>query len=190
MSKIGFLYCCRLIFSIFLFRLTGILCVINPGSAIQIVIAISFMLFFIKLYSNCCPYTETAISSMKSFTQWQIYVVYFIALLLRSDALTSQGLDIFLEVSLVVAVVANLLLEAGQHLLSYARHHCFGPSITESEIDDSLTENPMRLSKSTDGGGKMGNGRPVDDDSLQGDGIRMSVVTHKNKGRDLPSVAV
>lgn len=160
------------------YRLTGILCVINPGSVIQIVVAISFMLFFIKLYSIYCPYTETSISSMKSFTQWQIYTVYFIALLLRSDALTGAGYSTFLQMSLILAVVANLLLEAGQHLLSYTRHQCLGPSVSESELDNSLTENPMRLSKSTS------------NDSLELDGIRMSVIARKTNGNGGPSVLV
>ena len=153
------------------FRLTGILCVIRAGSTVQIVIAVCFMLFFIKLYSNYSPYAENSISSLKSFTQWQIYAVYFIALLIKVEAFSSKSNDTLLQFLLVLATLANLLVELLQHigvcLLSEST-----PSVCEKELSDSVTSNPLREDAVMDDG-------DADEEAADSDlpkGIRMSVI--------------
>lgn len=157
-----------------IFRLTGILCVVNPGSTAQIIIAVALMMLFIKLYSNYSPYVETSISALKSFTQWQIYAVYFIALLLKLEAFKSSEMEAVLEISLILALLANLLVELLQRIISLGSNQ-FNMKINQREIDDSMTDNPMR---STELSLKRIN-HISQDDSCPEEGIRMSSMIAK-----------
>lgn len=89
----------------------GILVIISPGSTIQIITGLVLALCFIKLYSNYEPYVDDIISSLKSLTQWQIYTVYFIALLIHSGDLDSSTFRILLQVVLILAIFANIIFD-------------------------------------------------------------------------------
>lgn len=85
---------------------------INPGSMLQIIIGLLLALFFITLYSTYAPYMHSAISTVKNLTQWQIYAVYFIALLIRTDKLNSSSYRSAIQGFLILAVFANFIYDA------------------------------------------------------------------------------
>lgn len=157
-------------------RLTGFLCVVASASVLQLVIAVCMMLFFIRQYSYYHPYVDESISSLKTFTQWQIYVVYFIALLLRTDAFDSYNYDVALSVILVFTVVANLLLEVYQHAV--LRSGLFSPaSLTEAELDESNASDPMQTLAAAE------HGASEEEASFKEDGIRMAVMSYSKGER-------
>lgn len=135
------------------------------------------MLFFTRLYSNCRPYINESISALKIFTQWQIYVVYFIALLLKTEAFTSDAYDVALQVFLILAMIGNILLELSQQAAAYTRTRLCGPSISDKEIDESNASNPIHHDGCSDVGDSHVQRCTVDgDDSSTQSGIRMSVI--------------
>lgn len=163
--------------------LTGFLCVVTPASVLQIVIAVCLMLFFIRQYSYYSPYVDESISSLKTFTQWQIYVVYFVALLLRTNAFSAYRYDVFLSVVLVLAVIANLLLEVYQHVSVYY-HSTISASLSKAELDNSNASNPLHNPAEVGQTKSFGSlGSPTDDeDSLKEYGICMSLMTQHSVG--------
>ena len=80
---------------------------------LQIIVGLVLALFFITLYSMHPPYLHGNISTLKSLTQWQIYVVYFIALLIRTDKLDSTSYRSAIQVFLIFAVFANFIFDVG-----------------------------------------------------------------------------
>ena len=140
-------------------------------------VAVTLMLFFTRLYSNCRPYIDEPISSLKILTQWQIYVVYFVALLLKTEAFTSHGYDIALQVFLILAMLGNLVLEVSQHVSAQTRTRLCSPAISEKEIDESNASNPIHEVNCVDARESHPQSySEVDDDSSTQSGIRMSVI--------------
>jgi hypothetical protein len=88
--------------------LTGVLVLIVQGSAVQIIVGISFSLFFMKLYDTYRPYADNAIQGFQSISQWQIFTIFLIALLLKADF---GSIDIIaLDVCLILAIFANFVI--------------------------------------------------------------------------------
>jgi hypothetical protein len=95
--------------------LTGVLVLIAQGSAAQIVVGILLALFFLKLYDSWKPFADDTVQSVEIVAQWQVFFVFFVALLLKADF---GSLDtVTLDVCLVLAVFANILLDLGRLLM-------------------------------------------------------------------------
>ena len=143
---------------------TGVLIVVEPGSNVQIIVGLGLALCFIKLYSSYRPYVDEIISSVKSLTQWQIYVVYFIALLLQSNILSSRY-DLTIQVFLVIAILANVIFELSRAagVILVRRMHAVDKERPEKIISLNETINPC--AKETEGD---------DVDDPEEDGVRMS----------------
>lgn len=106
---------------------------------------------------------DDIISSVKSLTQWQIYVVYFIALILQSNILSSR-FDLSLEVFLVLAILANVIFEICRAvgIMLVRRRRALLSGKDEKIISWNETVNPCSKDKGGDA---------VDDEE---DGVRMS----------------
>ena len=127
--------------------LTGILCVVGSGSVLQFVFAVSIMLYFIRLYNKYHPYEEEFIGEVKSLTQWQIYTVFFIGLLLKTEALHARAYNIILEIILVCALLVNLLWDPVASATDTAK------SRSSNSFSENDTSNPLfsfRSRKSSD----------------------------------------
>lgn len=97
--------------------LTGVLVVIAQGSAIQIVVGLSLSLFFLKLYDFSKPYSDDTVQSVEMIAQWQVYFVFFLALLLKAD-FGSFG-TVMVEFFLIVVLFANILHDLGKLAMTY-----------------------------------------------------------------------
>jgi hypothetical protein len=66
------------------------LIIIDPGSVAQVVIAILVCLLSIKFYTFYNPFVEDSDDILAECSQWQTFLIFFAALLIRVDA-TSDG---------------------------------------------------------------------------------------------------
>lgn len=89
--------------------LTGILVVIEQGTTIQIIFGLVFTLFFTKMYILYDPFKDHTIGTLKEIVQWQILCVLFIALLLRTDVVSNENIN--MTVILIFFTFANILYE-------------------------------------------------------------------------------
>ena len=89
--------------------LTGILVLIAQGSAVQIVVGALLTLSFLYLYARYEPFTDGFVLSIKIVSYWQIFFVFWIALLIKADfsSMDSHSLGI----CLVVVIFANLFID-------------------------------------------------------------------------------
>jgi hypothetical protein len=87
--------------------LTGILVLIAQGSAIQIIVGALLTLTFLYLYARYEPFTDPFVLSIKIVSYWQIFFVFWIALLIKAD-FPSVSLH-SLGICLVFTIFANVL---------------------------------------------------------------------------------
>lgn len=89
--------------------LTGVLVLIAQGSAIQIIVGALLTLTFLHLYARYEPFSDGFVLSIKIISFWQIFFVFWIALLIKADfpSISSH----FLGVCLVFTVFWNLLVD-------------------------------------------------------------------------------
>lgn len=74
------------------------------------------MIGYIMMYCTVNPYVSPSNSRMKIATQVQIYGIYFVVLLIRLDAFSSDFDDTVLRCLLVLLTVGNLFFEVGRYL--------------------------------------------------------------------------
>lgn len=89
--------------------LTGILVIIGQGSAIQILVGSLISLFYIYIFRKYEPYNDTLIFSIKIITFWQIFFVFWIALLIKADFPSISYTN--LGVWLIFVIFSNLLTD-------------------------------------------------------------------------------
>jgi hypothetical protein len=87
--------------------LTGILVLIAQGSAIQIVVGALLTLSFLHMYARYEPFRDSFVLSIKIISYWQIFFVFWIALLIKADfpSMSERALG----VCLLLAIFANIL---------------------------------------------------------------------------------
>jgi hypothetical protein len=100
--------------------LTGILVLISQGSAIQIIVGALLTLFFLQLYDKCEPFSDKLILSIKIVSSWQIYFVFWIALLIKAD-FPSISLH-HLGICLVFTVFGNFMYDFGKFIWIAINH--------------------------------------------------------------------
>jgi hypothetical protein len=86
--------------------LTGILVLIAQGSAIQIVVGALLTLSFLRMYARYEPYRDSFVLSIKIISYWQIFFVFWIALLIKADFPSMS--DRSLGLCLVFVIFANI----------------------------------------------------------------------------------
>jgi hypothetical protein len=67
--------------------LTSLVSIISPGSPLQSLSAILFTVFFIRLYAYFLPYAVHADNVLAELGQAQVFVTFFIALIINSSLL-------------------------------------------------------------------------------------------------------
>jgi len=67
--------------------LTSLVSIISPGSSLQSLSAILFTLFFIRLYAYFLPYAIHSDNILAELGQGQVFVTFFIALIINSSLL-------------------------------------------------------------------------------------------------------
>jgi hypothetical protein len=104
--------------------LTGILVLIAQGSAIQIVVGALLTLTFLHFYARYEPFIDDFVLSIKIISYWQIFFVFWIALLIKADfpSMSFHSLGI----CLVFTIFSNVLIDlwkVANSILSSSRHH-------------------------------------------------------------------
>jgi hypothetical protein len=90
--------------------LCGWLVVFGHGTTLQVILGVSFNLVFIKIYALFEPYRDVEASGTAECSIWQVFGIYFIALLLRDDSFSnSRSTD--LDVVLMAIIVSGLIME-------------------------------------------------------------------------------
>jgi hypothetical protein len=128
--------------------LTGILVLISQGSALQIIVGAILTLVFLHLYARYEPFNDSFVLSIKIVSYWQIFFVFWIALLIKADfpSIGSRALGI----CLVITIFANIFLDvwkvcratfsSSRHIRPWSRASLTRPESIKSLPDDgSLT---------------------------------------------------
>lgn len=89
--------------------LTGVLVVISQGSGAQVIVGTMVSVFFLKVTDVWCPYIDSKVQTLREICQWQIFFVFFLALVLKADFSSVEG--IALDALLVLACTANIVLD-------------------------------------------------------------------------------
>lgn len=71
--------------------IVGILVCVLPGTTSQVLVAVVFSLFFIKVYDTCDPFTDNFSGFSKNLAQWQYFSVFTIVLSLKSDIIEKEN---------------------------------------------------------------------------------------------------
>jgi hypothetical protein len=89
--------------------LTGVLVLISQGSALQIIVGALLTLLFLHLYARYEPFCDSFVLSIKIISYWQIFFVFWIALLVKADfpSISSGALG----VCLIFTVFANIIFD-------------------------------------------------------------------------------
>jgi hypothetical protein len=89
--------------------LTGILVLIAQGSALQIIVGGLLTLSFLHLHARYEPFSDGFVLSIKIISYWQIFFVFWIALLIKADfpSISSRSLG----VCLVLTVFMNIFID-------------------------------------------------------------------------------
>lgn len=90
--------------------LTGVLVVIDQGSGTQVIVGSIIALFFLKLCSVYQPFIDPRLQILRETCQWQIFFVFFLALVLKADFQSVHRSMI--DSLLVLALIANFVLDA------------------------------------------------------------------------------
>jgi hypothetical protein len=179
--------------------LTGLLVLIEQGSAIQIVIGILLSLLFIHLYDHFHPFDDHVIATIKNISQWQIFFVFFIALLFKANFSSIDSTA--LTGILIVVIFLNLLLDFMKILYSLLvtpvteydkqpRHTSSSPTTQQQHDDDedSGADNYQPHQHRH----QQEQSREEDDEGMRQSLVRMLKIKTKNKlliprGEDLSS---
>jgi hypothetical protein len=116
--------------------LTGILVLIAQGSAIQIVIGALLTLSFLYLYARYEPFQDEFVLAIKIVSYWQIFFVFWIALLIKADfnSIDSSLLGILLLFSLFINLFYDTL-----KILSWMTLSRWNPSTRDQMMTGTMT---------------------------------------------------
>ena len=158
--------------------LTGILVIIAQGSGVQIIVGIMVALFFLKLCDIYRPYDDEKVQLLRDISQWQIFFVLFVALLLKADfnSVNRAALDALL----ILAITVNIVVD-GTHMVwnKCATGITATDVIAISKTVDTETTNPLTPPEAEFEDRFMGadnDGGAGTDDQGKEEGICMSVL--------------
>ena len=93
--------------------LSSFLILVDPGSSVQIVVAIIICLIAIKFYSFYNPFVEDSDDHLAEASQWQTFFVFFAALLIRLDATDETP-----QAQLMLSVLLILIVTTGSVIMT------------------------------------------------------------------------
>jgi hypothetical protein len=99
--------------------LTAVLVLIAQGSAIQIIVGLFFSIVSMLIHNYCEPYQDSNLQSAVHISHWQIYGLFFVALLLKADfeSIQRSTVGVFLILRLLYGVASDLCLLIWHHAL-------------------------------------------------------------------------
>jgi len=128
--------------------LTSFISIINPGSSFQSIAALTFSLFFYKLYSHYAPYARRSDNVLSDIGQFQVFWTFFISLIINNSLLGNTWkyeLDIILiTTNLFIAILTVFFTITDLNLLKRI------PAISITSITSILDS-----SNGTDEGGEI-----------------------------------
>jgi hypothetical protein len=81
-----------------------------PGTSIQVLVAVLFSLFFIKVYDIYDPFLDSFAGFSKNIAQWQYFGIFTIVLLLKSEIVEDEDSAGVIFI-LMVTLFANMLVD-------------------------------------------------------------------------------
>jgi hypothetical protein len=95
--------------TIYRLLLTGVLVVVSQGTGAQIIVGIVVVLFYLKVCDIYQPYEDPKVQTLRDICQWQIFFVFFLALILKADFSSVEKLA--LDILLVLVITTNIVLD-------------------------------------------------------------------------------
>jgi hypothetical protein len=95
--------------TIYRILITGVLVVVSQGTGAQIIVGIVVVLFYLKVCDIYQPYEDPKVQSLRHICQWQIFFVFFLALILKADF--SSVDELALDILLVLVITTNIVLD-------------------------------------------------------------------------------
>ena len=91
--------------------LTGILVVITQGTGTQVIVGVTVALLFLKLIDVYRPYSDPIVQHVRVMCQWQIYFVFFLALIMKADfdSVDRGALDGLLVLTILASTINDAL---------------------------------------------------------------------------------
>jgi hypothetical protein len=81
--------------------LTAVLSILAPGTSLQTILSILLAIFYLQLYSVCTPYDDAEDDALANIGQVQVFLTFFVALILRNGLLHEEW-DSLLGILLIV----------------------------------------------------------------------------------------
>ena len=123
--------------------LTGLMVVVQPGTAFQCVVGWAIATLSIKIIASTRPFVDDADDALTEAAMWSIMLVFFGALLIRVDVEgDSDAMREAMGVTLVVVTVLPVVIGFVTVLYSARLAHAAEPDEQPSEIH-ATTDNPM-----------------------------------------------
>lgn len=125
--------------------LTGLMVLIQPGTAFQCVMGWLLSVVTLKIVSYCAPFIDETDDTLAEASMWSIMFVFFGALLLRVDVEgDSDHMQDAMGIALVVISVLPVLIGLASVLYSARRVHAADDATSPRSSDHVLFDNPMR----------------------------------------------
>jgi hypothetical protein len=122
--------CCREVLeTLYRLSLTGFLVLINQGSSSQVIIGSLFAIAYVKLHEVYRPYEDSRLNVAKGMSLWQIYFIFFLALISYAELVNRD--DITFNVVVVCVMFINFPLEM---LIAYVLPHFRVNTINNSSV--------------------------------------------------------
>ena len=123
--------------------LTGLMVVVQPGTAFQCVVGWAIATLSIKIIASTRPFVDDADDALTEAAMWSIMLVFFGALLIRVDVEgDSDAMREAMGVTLVVVTVLPVVIGFVTVLYSARLAHAAEPDEQPSDIH-ATTDNPM-----------------------------------------------
>jgi hypothetical protein len=133
--------------TIYRLLLTGVLVIVAQGTGTQIIVGIVVVLFYLKVCDIYQPYEDPMVQMLRDICHWQIFFVFFLALILKADF--SSVDELALDILLVLVITTNFVLD----MLQLGWNKCVAGTSTSSSRTRStlpaLVVSPLVRSNST-----------------------------------------
>ena len=124
--------------------LTGVLALIRPGSANQIIVGALVTLLFIKLYNTSKSFNDRYIGALKEVSMWQVFAVLFVTLMVRTEVIgASSGAAVAM---FHCAFFWNIMYEVMRYVCSAGISRHFAAASMEGGCDCQLHDEENSLS--------------------------------------------
>jgi hypothetical protein len=112
--------------TIYRLLLTGVLVVVAQGTGTQIIVGTVVVLFYLKVCDIYMPYEDAKVQLLRVICHWQIFFVFFLALILKADFSSVE--KVALDILLVLVITTNIVLD----VLMMGWNKCVGGNSTSN----------------------------------------------------------